>query len=73
MSGADGINFRRAAIRRKSTPGLGPIPYGAAPTRIAGAPRGEPARSPLAGMYGFGGSEDRDERMAFVKSCQPSG
>lgn len=49
MSGADGINFRRAAIRRKSSPGLGPVPYGAALTRFAGVPRGEPARSSPAG------------------------
>ncbi|XP_052523241.1 FYVE, RhoGEF and PH domain-containing protein 4 isoform X1 [Tympanuchus pallidicinctus] len=49
MSRADGINFRRAAIRRKSTPSLGPVPYRAAPTLLAGAPRGEPARSSPAG------------------------
>lgn len=84
MSGADGINFRRAAIRRKSTPGLGPVPYGAAPTLPAGAPRGEPARSSPAGNDGFGLSAGEgwgrsgniaawDERMAFFKSCQPPG
>lgn len=84
MSRADGINFRRAAIRRKSTPGLGPIPYRAAPTLLAGAPQGEPARSLPTGNDGFGRSAGegwgrrgnvaaRDERMAFIKSCQPSG
>lgn len=56
MSGADGINFRRAAIRRKSSPGLGPVPYGAALTRFAGVPRGELARSSPAGNDGFGRS-----------------
>ncbi|XP_035421076.1 FYVE, RhoGEF and PH domain-containing protein 4-like [Cygnus atratus] len=49
MSGAEGINFRRTAIRRKSTPGFAAVSSGAARTCPAGPPRGEAARGPPAG------------------------
>lgn len=49
MSGAEGINFRRTAIRRKSTPGFAVVSSGAARTCPAGPPWGEAARGPPAG------------------------